>query len=180
MLWFSVEKKKKYAQRLLRLKEEWDELEYSVHPYKEPQFYHWLLRNNVEDMKTSIITSVRESAGLGSPLVAYTTNQNESMNCVAKAYTNYQQSNWVQLTDNMLDQVNTQSKEVEKAVYSMGEYRFKPAYKSLEVESSKWFMMSCDQCLKRCEVCSVHHWGRSFIERQQPAHVYLFPLKGRE
>ena len=27
----------------------------------------------------------------------------------------------------------------------MGEYRFKPAYKSLEGESSKWFKMSCDQ-----------------------------------
>ena len=44
----------------------------------------------------------------------------------------------------MFDLVNTQCKEVEE-VFGMGEYRFKPAYKSLEVESSKWFLMSCDQ-----------------------------------
>ena len=96
-------------------------------------------------MKASMIASVRESAGLGSPPVPYTTNRNESMNNVAKAYTDYHQSNWVQLADNMFELVNTQSKEVEKAVFAMGEYRFKPAYKSLDVESSKWFMMSSDQ-----------------------------------
>ena len=145
--------------RSLSLREKWDELEYSVHPHKDPQFYQWLLKNEVEDMKASMIASVHESAGLGSPTVAYTTNQNERMNNVAKAYTDYLQSNWVQLADNMFDLINNQSKEVEKAVFGMGEYRFKPAYKFLEVESSKWFMMSSDQCqsiLKRCGVCSAH------------------------
>ncbi len=39
-------------------------------------------------MKSSLIASIRESAGLGSPPVAYTTNRNESMNNVAKAYAN--------------------------------------------------------------------------------------------
>ena len=27
----------------------------------------------------------------------------------------------------------------------MGEYQFKPEYKSLEVSSERWFLMSCDQ-----------------------------------
>lgn len=134
-----------FGQHLLSLKEKWDELEYSVNPHKDPQFYHWLLKNEVEDMKSSMIASVRESAGLGSPPVAYTTNRNESMNNVAKAYADYRQSNWVELADNMFDLVNTQFKEVEKAVFCMGEYRFKAAYKSLEVENSKWFLMSSDQ-----------------------------------
>lgn len=135
----------KFDHHLLSLKEKWDELEYSINPHKDPQFYHWLLKNEAEDMKSSMIASVRESAGLGSPPVAYTTNRNESMNNVAKAYANYRQSNWVELADNMFGLVNTQSKEVEKAVFGMGEYRFKAAYKSLEVESGRWFMMSCDQ-----------------------------------
>lgn len=64
------------------------------------------------------------------------------MNNVAKADS---QSNWVQLADNMFDLVNRQCKEEEKAMFGIGEYRFKPAYKSIEVESSKWFMISCDQ-----------------------------------
>ena len=63
-----------FDQHLLSLKEKWDELEYSINPHKDPQFYHWLLKNEAEDMKSSMIASVRESAGLGSPPVAYTTN----------------------------------------------------------------------------------------------------------
>lgn len=85
-----------------------------------------------------MISSVRESAGLGSPPSIYTTNRNESMNNVV----NNCQSNWV---SNMYDLIENQSKEVEKAVYGMGEYQFKAACKSLEVDSSKWFMMLSEQ-----------------------------------
>ena len=63
-----------FDQRLLSLREKWDELEYSVHSRKDPQLYQWLLRNVVEDMKASLIALVCESGGLGSPPVAYTTN----------------------------------------------------------------------------------------------------------
>lgn len=134
-----------FDHRLLALKEKWDSLEYSVHPHQEPQFYRWLLKNEANHMKLSMIGSVRESAGLGSPPAPYTTNRNESMNNVAKAHADYRQSDWVTLVNNMYDLVQNQSMEVEKAVYGMGEYVFKPAYKSLEIDSSKWFMMSCEQ-----------------------------------
>ena len=119
------------------LKDKWDSLEYSVHPHQDPQFYFWLLKNEADDMKVSMIASVRESAGLGSPAATYTTNRNESMNNVAKAHADYCQPNWVKFVSNMHDLVENQSKEVEKAVYGMGEYHFTPAYKSLEVDSSK-------------------------------------------
>ena len=67
------------------------------------------------------------------------------MNNVAKAHFDYRQSGWVKFVSNMHDLVENQSKEVEKAVYDgMGEYQFKPTYKSVEVDSSKWFMMSCE------------------------------------
>ena len=75
----------------------------------------------------------------------YTTNRNESMNKVVKSYADHQKVNWVQLTDNMFDLINVQLKEVEKAIIGMGEYRFKPAYKCLEVASKKWFSMSSHQ-----------------------------------
>ena len=121
------------------LKEKCDALEYSVHPHQEPQFYCWLLRNEADDMKVSMIHSVRESAGLGSPPATYTTNRNENMNNVAKAHADYCQSNWFQLVSNMYDLDENQSEEVQKDVYGMGEYKFKPAYQSLEFDSSKWF-----------------------------------------
>ena len=45
----------------------------------------------------------------------------------------------------MFDLVKIQLKEIEKAVIGMGEYRFKPAYKCLEVGTDKWFLMSSQQ-----------------------------------
>ena len=70
------------------------------------------------------------------------------MNNVAKAHVDYRQSYWVKFVSNMHDLVENQSKELQKAGYDMGEYQFKPAYKSLEVDSSKRFMMSCEQWQK--------------------------------
>ena len=46
-------------------------------------------------MKSSMIASVRESAGLRSPLSVYTTNRNESINNLAKFYADYHQSSWI-------------------------------------------------------------------------------------
>ena len=80
-------------------------------------------------MKESMISSVCQAAGLGCPPTIYTTNRNESMNKVAKSHADHQRSTWVQLTNNMFDLVNDQLLEVEKAVYGMGEYRFKSQYK---------------------------------------------------
>ena len=74
-------------------------------------------------MKESMIASVRESAGLGSPPVPLTTNRNESMNNVAKAHVNYCKSTWVELVNNMYDLVRDQIKVV-KAVIGMREYQF--------------------------------------------------------
>ena len=92
-----------------------------------------------------MIAPIRESAGLGSPPRIYTTNRNECMNHVAKAHTDHRKSSWVELANNVYTLVTDQMKEVEKAVINMGEYQFKPGYKSLEVSSERWFMMSCDQ-----------------------------------
>ena len=75
-------------------------------------------------MKSSMIACVRESAGLGSPPSIYTTNRNDSMNNLAKSYTDYHKSTWVQLSNNLYKLVTDQSQEVEKAVIGMGEYRF--------------------------------------------------------
>ena len=117
-------------QRFTSLKSKWDEHEYYVHPERDPKIYTWLFRNEADVMKSSMIASVRESAGLGSPPTTYTTNRyrNESMSNLAKSYADYHQSSWVQLSNNMFKLVIDQSQEIEKAVIGMGEFRFKPAY----------------------------------------------------
>ena len=45
----------------------------------------------------------------------------------------------------MFNLINSQIKEIEKAVIGMGEYRFKLSYRCLELSSSKWFTMSFHQ-----------------------------------
>ena len=37
---FDAADRSKFDQHLLSLKEKWDELEYSINPHKDPQFYH--------------------------------------------------------------------------------------------------------------------------------------------
>jgi conjugal transfer/entry exclusion protein len=67
------------------------------------------------------------------------------MNNLAKSYTDYHKSIWVQLSKNLYKLVTDQSQEVEKAVIGMGEYHFKPAYQHLNVDTTKWFNMSPEQ-----------------------------------
>ena len=58
-------------------------------------------------MKESMIASVQESAGLGSPPIKYFTNRNECMNNVSKSHTDYiSRVSWVELTNNMYTLIN--------------------------------------------------------------------------
>ena len=121
----------------------------SIYPQQEPHFYEWFVRNEVDVIKTSMLSSVRVKAGLGSPPMPYTTNRSESMNKVVKASADYQKLSWVQLADKMFSLINSQIKEIEKAVIGMGEYRFKPSYRCLELSSSKCFTMSTREALEK-------------------------------
>ena len=136
-----------FRHRLSLLKSKWDEIERSVHLHCDPCFYNWLVRNEVEVMKSSMIASVRQNAGLGCPPSQYNTNRNESMNRVVQQYCNADgiHSTWAQLSDKLYSLVVSQQKEVEKAIYGMGEYKFKENYGHLTVESAQWFKMTPEQ-----------------------------------
>ena len=140
-----VESVSDFDAQILLLKSKWDRLEQSTNPGKPPKVYEWILKNEVPVMKESMIATVCEAAGLGSPPVHYTTNRNECMNNVAKAYVNYRKSNWVELVKNMHHLVTEQIKEVEKAAIGMGEYKFRLAYCHLELHSKKRFLMTTEQ-----------------------------------
>ena len=125
----------------------WHEIEKSIHPHHAPSFYDWIIRNEAEVMKKSMIASVRQDDGLGNPPAQYTTNKNESINRITQQYcrTDGSYATWVQLSDRLYDLIIDQHKEIEKAIYGMGEYKFKESYQHLEIESAKWFKMTPDQ-----------------------------------
>ena len=131
--------------KLSLLRTRWDDMELATPPHRDPSFHGWIVRNEASTMKASMIASIRELAGLGCPPAKYTTNRNESMNKVAKEKCGRSRSSWVQLNNSMYDLVTDQLKEVEKAVYGMGEYIFEAQYQNLMISSSKWFMMTPGQ-----------------------------------
>ena len=47
-----------FDRKLSVLESKWNEIEMSVHPHHSPYFYDWLVRKEVEVMKTSMIASV--------------------------------------------------------------------------------------------------------------------------
>ena len=49
-----------------------------------PSFFNWFVANESDLFCSSMIASVRSMAGLGHPPKYYTTNNNESMNCLLK------------------------------------------------------------------------------------------------
>ena len=68
-----------FDKRLSSFKEKWDDFESSCHPHQDPQFFQWFLDNKADVMKSTMIVSIRESVGLGSPPLKYTTNCNEAL-----------------------------------------------------------------------------------------------------
>ena len=145
--------------RLASLQVKWEELETTAHPHQRPCFYNWILRYEANVMKSSMIASVHTAAGLGCPPTKYTTNGNECLNNIAQAHADYRRCSWIQF-NNMYDLVILQSKEVEKAVYGMGEYKFCSQYDFLQVDSSRWFLKTIEQRQKHLksafDVCSSH------------------------
>ena len=146
--------------RLASLQKKWEELEMTAHPCKQPRFYDWILRYEAGVMKSSMIAPVRTSAGLGYPPAKYTTNDNECLNNIAQAHADYRRCSWIEFNNNMYDLVTLQSKEVEKAVYGMGEYKFCSKYDFLQIDSTQWFLKTSEQRQKHLkavfETCASH------------------------
>ena len=155
--------------RLASLQKKWEELEKAAHPHQQPRFYDWILRYEADVMKSCMIAPVRTSVGLGCPPAKYTTNGNECLNNIAQAHADYRRCSWTEFNNNMYDLVTMQSKEVEKAVYGMGEYKFRFEYDFLQIDSTRWFLKTGEQRQKHLkavfDLCAshpsaIHHGAR--------------------
>lgn len=59
-----------------------------------PRFFSWFLEHKLQVIESSMLASVRESAGLGSPPEPFYTNEIESINRVIKQKAGYKSSEW--------------------------------------------------------------------------------------
>lgn len=105
-------------------------------------FCDWLLKNKTDVIKKSMLRSVREEAGLGSPPEQFFTNASECVNSIIKVKVQYKSSELSQFVVKLRELCDEQEREIERAILRRGKY------KQLEVNEGKWFSMSQDQRVK--------------------------------
>jgi len=122
---------------LEQLKTKWDVL--------CPGFYEWFVTNEAHLFSSSLIRSVRSSAGLGFPPRLYTTNNNESINRVLKEKVSFRKQEWPSFNIKMQELILEQQEEYSKVLCGFGEYQLHNDYKSLEIPHMQWTQMTPDQ-----------------------------------
>lgn len=140
-----------FDEMLEALETEWHALETTEHS-GEPQFSSWFKRHIAMVMKDNMITPVREKAGLGCPPEFYTQNTPECCNSMVKKNAG-KKKEWADFCISLESAVQSQEKELVKAVHDMGEFRLSPDFKHLQIDADKWIGMTSaqrDWHIKRC------------------------------
>jgi len=73
-----------------------------------------------------MIRPVRERAHLGSPLLKFTNNPNESANSTVKHWNEFKRNSWPLFVQKLQKLVESQLFEADKAFYGAGEYTLSP------------------------------------------------------
>ena len=113
--------------------------------FSSSMFYTWFGEHCLDVVRCSMLASVREQAGLGSPPEPFYTNAVESKNNVLKQHLRRKSSSLSEFVEEMKTLLQQQYQEIQLAVPSMGEYRIASSYLHLAYDNQKWFRMSTNQ-----------------------------------
>lgn len=83
--------------RLEKLHETWNQHD----PHHSPVFYNWFVKEKSRDVKSSMLLSLREAAGLGSPPSPFYTNANGCLNSMLHEKVKYKKSQWHKFNESM-------------------------------------------------------------------------------
>ena len=122
------------------------------------RFVTWFQKHKAHVLQDSMLRSVREECGLGSPPSQFTTNACETANSMLKNEVNYKRSDMLNFLQKLSNLMCEQEHEVERAVIGCGKYELRPQYQSFHIPESKWFAMSTmqrEQHLKKFACASV-------------------------
>ena len=108
-------------------------------------FIAWFVKHKVPAIQQSMLRTVREECGLGSPPISFTTNACEAANSVLKKQVNYQRNELPEFIHELRELVQEQEREFERAIISRGKYVLRPQYASWQLAETKWFAMSTEQ-----------------------------------
>ena len=128
---------------LCSCEEKWNEIDRNYLPSaKNLSFYPYFCKYYKDVLKFNMRRDVRESAGLGSPPVYFTTNAAES---TLKRKVDYKESEWPEFIKIVKDLVESQRQEVIRSLSGRGQYRLLPQYNHLGVTVQQWTTMNPDQ-----------------------------------
>lgn len=100
------------------------------------EFCDWFVKNKVDVIRQTMLRSVSEEAGLGSPPAQFSTNASEAVNNLIKQKVDYKRHELPSFIGKLRELCDEQEREVERAVVRRGKYRFRPQYRHLEISES--------------------------------------------
>ena len=106
-------------------------------------FYAWFCKYHAEEIKSTMIRSVREAPGLGDPPSEFCTNDSEAINSALKQFLAFKKSDWPIFNEKMRKFVSSQE-EVCKSIICLGQYSLREEYQHLSVVPSRWFTSLSD------------------------------------
>ena len=109
------------------------------------RFITWFVDHKAPVIRDSMLHSVREECGLGSPPAPFTTNACETANSMLKNKTNHKRSEMFEFLQKFKELIGEQEREMERANIGRGKYELKPQYQAFHVPERKWFVMTVHQ-----------------------------------
>lgn len=109
------------------------------------QLISWFLTHKSPVIHDSMLCSVQEECGLGSPPSHFTTNACKTANSMLKNEVHHKRSDMSTFLDKVSNLVHKQEHEVERAIIGRRKYELRPQYKSFHIPEIKWFAMSTSQ-----------------------------------
>ena len=157
------------AEQFISLFESLEEKWSSLHSNGKA-FHAWFDSKKTEGFIRSVISPVRQRAGLGCPPDKFTTNRSERKNGVlqdcVKGELGTAKIDEYTLVKTLEKLVNSLGQEMELAVLDKGEYQLRPEFRHLVVTGDKWAKMTNDQ--RKKALSRVHHLG---LEETSPNSV---------
>lgn len=130
-----------FDSNLVSLEKTWAEFEQcrTKRSEKQQSFYTWFCKYHSEEVKKTMLYSVRVPAGLGDPPSEFCTNDSEAINSALKQFLGFKKSDWPVFNNKIKKFIQEQDEEVCKAMIGLGQYRICREYQHFEVSPSQWF-----------------------------------------
>ena len=154
-----------FSQQLAILEKKWKDAHENGH-----DFYVWFCENKAADFVKSVISPVRQRAGLGCPPERFTTNRSERTNGVIQEFVKRESGrekvDEFTFAVTLQKLVEVQEKEAEFAIVGQGEYNLRECFKHLQIPAARWSKMTEKQM--KASLKKVH---TTTMDEARPSNV---------